>query len=210
MTPTGNHVGNDVLDATACRVPDPPVDPLGRRSVREIEFRRLGAEGLPHGVQEVRVHRDAATGPHGVADRRLDGGIEADQELEQGLVGGVDFFLGEAPEPEHVAHLFPGLPVRPVHGHPERHGRRERRQEEIVAGSVGLREEVEREPIARPDDLDLPRGEGAWKLGDILQVRFKQSAPGRGQQERQEKGCRNGKPAGYARRCGRGSVGFRC
>ena len=59
------------------------------------------------------MHREALPGPHGVPDRRLNGGIEGHEELEQGLAGGVDLFLGEAPEPEHVAHLAPSLPAAP-------------------------------------------------------------------------------------------------
>ena len=157
----GNHLGNDVLDATLCRGLDPLVDPHRRRRAREIEFGHLGVEGLSHGVQEVRMHREAQPGPYGVADRGLDGGIEADQEVEQGLVGGVDLFLSEAAEPEHVAHLVPGLPRRSVHGHPERHRRRERGKEDVGVGAVGLREQVEREPVARPDDLALRRAQGA-------------------------------------------------
>ena len=114
------------------------------------------------------MHGEASPSPHGVPDRGLDGGVEADEELQQGLVGGVDLFLGEAPEPEHVAHLVPGLARGAVHGHPERHGRRERRKEEVCLGTVGLGEEAEGEPVARPDDVDLRSAQGTRKPGDLI------------------------------------------
>ena len=114
------------------------------------------------------MHRKALPSPHGVPDRDLHGGIESDEELEQGLVGGVDLFLGEAPDPQHVPHLAPGVSYGSVHRHPERHGRRERRKEETAVRAIGLCEEVEGKAVVRRDDLDLRLTQGARQAGDLV------------------------------------------